>query len=735
MKIDNDNTTLATSRDLENHAMGIDPKHMSHIINLLTDAYSNPIQAVIREYSANALDALREAGIKEPVRVTLPTALKPLLTIEDAGIGLDKDEIIQVYAQYGASTKRDTNEQIGGFGIGAKSAFAVSDQFTVIAVKDGMQTSVVFTRTSEGGSVNILRHAETDAPNGVKVVIPIPSDYHRYAEEAQNIFQYWAKEDVIVEGTDIDHLLDEAFEITPTVFALSRAKGYSHDPRMTIRMGGIGYKLDYDEKSYLGLYDIAEKLNEAEIELLLDTPIGTVDLVPSREKLMMNEKGRKTILALIENAKEALAERYQSFLNEQTTLLDAVRYYYQNKSTLDAFLEEKIWQGQELPMQPANEIAIAVAKIDGKRVKVHKDVDWKNVHRPVFIIDTGDTPLKAGKFSYKPGRYHGTVEIDGTAEQVALLDGKRGVVRRHMSAYLRSIKDTTLPCGTQVRNYSDNIFVLAHEVGDDPAILARTHVRLKLDDMVKSAKSFQAANRPAKGTTAAIGGGITYATIEGKFLNVSEIAEHDHIYHLSMDGARTLRRGDLDFYEPHLPDNHVIIVLRNTQKTDAFLNRVKKATEGKRESKYWTSERREIVQRLVDGLNDAERTYVEREQHGGGQIYDNVLKPIHEGGLITSSRFSVKLNNLMQSVSLTDERIDELDALMRQSSRIGITIGEGEDPFNTLVDEYPILKLASRSVNSWNKIDKDEDVLDTVRQAIVALDYMADHKAAEAEAA
>jgi sensor histidine kinase regulating citrate/malate metabolism len=106
----------------EKIAMGIDPAAMAHIMSILTDLYSDPEYAVIREYSTNAFDSHIEAGQTRPIEVTLPTDLAPFLTIRDFGIGLDAEGIESIYSLYGASTKRNTNDQVGMLGLGCKSA-------------------------------------------------------------------------------------------------------------------------------------------------------------------------------------------------------------------------------------------------------------------------------------------------------------------------------------------------------------------------------------------------------------------------------------------------------------------------------------------------------------------------------------------------------------------------------------------------------------------------------------
>jgi HSP90 family molecular chaperone len=154
--------------------MGIDEEGMATVLSILSNMYSDSSLAVVREYSCNALDSQITAGNPEPILITAPTALNPMFTVQDFGLGLSHDEMLNVYAKYGASTKRGTNDQIGSFGIGAKSAFTIGTQFTVTAVKDGMKTVALFALNDEGApTVNILVSDKTDEPNGVKVEIGV----------------------------------------------------------------------------------------------------------------------------------------------------------------------------------------------------------------------------------------------------------------------------------------------------------------------------------------------------------------------------------------------------------------------------------------------------------------------------------------------------------------------------------------------------------------------------------
>ena len=66
--------TLKQSQNFDSVSFGIKREGLAHIFNVLRNQlYSDQVGAVIREYSANAIDAQVESGNqKRPIEVTLP---------------------------------------------------------------------------------------------------------------------------------------------------------------------------------------------------------------------------------------------------------------------------------------------------------------------------------------------------------------------------------------------------------------------------------------------------------------------------------------------------------------------------------------------------------------------------------------------------------------------------------------------------------------------------------------
>ena len=86
---------------------------------LSSGLYSDKVRAVLREIGCNAHDAHVAAGSpSRPFLVKLPNALDDRFYIQDWGPGLSHDEVMQLYTTYFASTKQDSNDYTGAFGLG-----------------------------------------------------------------------------------------------------------------------------------------------------------------------------------------------------------------------------------------------------------------------------------------------------------------------------------------------------------------------------------------------------------------------------------------------------------------------------------------------------------------------------------------------------------------------------------------------------------------------------------------
>ena len=102
------NKQVVQSHDFDAVDCTIDAEDMRYVASLLRNNYSNPTLAVVREITANALDANSEAGQTRPIEVTIPSRMNPHFLVRDFGGGLSQEDVFGLYSKYGKSTKRNT---------------------------------------------------------------------------------------------------------------------------------------------------------------------------------------------------------------------------------------------------------------------------------------------------------------------------------------------------------------------------------------------------------------------------------------------------------------------------------------------------------------------------------------------------------------------------------------------------------------------------------------------------
>lgn len=296
------------------------------LTGLLINLYSDIVSAVIREYCANAMDSHNKAGQKRPIEVYLPTLHTPSLRIKDHGLGMSLEDITDIYSKYGASTKDMEDESIGSFGLGCKAALSMSPSFTVTAVKDNKKTVAIVSREENAlGRVRIVVTMDTMEANGVEISIPTEISASDYRLKAEAVFFTWTENSVLIDGE-----LPEFTMYNKTDFLSLDDKSYlqikqTHDDNpypydgFVVNMGGIGYPVDRAKAAEL--FALASDASQSKFSLPRNTawvvtvPLGSIELVPSREGVRWTNKSTKQIVKELSEALVCLVEKVNRSLD------------------------------------------------------------------------------------------------------------------------------------------------------------------------------------------------------------------------------------------------------------------------------------------------------------------------------------------------------------------------------------------------------------------------------------
>lgn len=330
----NDIAPVTTSGNLDTTTttkMTVDEEGMADLMAILTNMYSDAYDAALREYSANGYDSHVEAGQTRPIEVTLPTLLSPSLLIRDYGVGMSEDTVVNVYAKYTKSTKRDENGQVGGFGIGAKSAFTMGSQFVVTATKDGHQATFLFAMGEDGIPEHTrLGARETDEHDGVLISLAV-EDIDRMRRTAARVFSTWPAGSVLVDGEAPDSVFDSEVRINDEVSLV-----HDHDGKIFATLGPVAYPVSRNQ-----LDQVIKALGEApavavarvlrdwdsETSVFFRANVGDMTIAPNREQLRDTRKTINTLAALVTGLHQDLLDSVQTRVDGAKSLYAAAHAF------------------------------------------------------------------------------------------------------------------------------------------------------------------------------------------------------------------------------------------------------------------------------------------------------------------------------------------------------------------------------------------------------------------------
>ena len=304
-------------------------RNSAKAFNILSSGlYANKIKAIIRELSCNAIDSHTAAGTNQPFEVHLPTTLEPWFYIRDFGTGLNHEQVSNIYTTYFESTKTESNAFIGALGLGSKSPFSYTDNFTVTAIKDGRKGIYsAFINDVGVPSIALMDEEQVTEPNGVEVKFSVNDryDFNKFADEANKVYRWFPVTPTITGNVIAIEPLDfETKDIIPGVHSMHLSHGR---PGSIAVMGNIAYPIEVPqaEQSLEGLHQLLKH------GLVMEFGIGELDFQASREGLSYIPLTIDSIRKKLVNVNAALTKVLATEADAIDNMWERSQFLYQKK--------------------------------------------------------------------------------------------------------------------------------------------------------------------------------------------------------------------------------------------------------------------------------------------------------------------------------------------------------------------------------------------------------------------
>lgn len=288
---------------------------------LSSNLYENCVDAIVQELVSNAVDSHIAAGkVDVPIEITCPNTIQPFFQVKDFGLGLSHDDVMSIYTTYFKSTKTNTNDLIGGYGLGSKSPFSYTTAFNFQSVYDGKKRDYLCFIGDKGiPNVNLLSTIDTDESNGLTVTVPV-SDCYDFDVFYTAVF----KKLRFMQGkfaikNDRDNL-KKFNEFRDTVLVDLNKNGFAihydqhnNGRNVTFVIGGVPYAVRVSNH-----FKYLKSLKDS---ISINVPIGYLDLTAGRDRISYDSETTRRVNEILEKYNNQLGDDFNRMFEDENILV------------------------------------------------------------------------------------------------------------------------------------------------------------------------------------------------------------------------------------------------------------------------------------------------------------------------------------------------------------------------------------------------------------------------------
>lgn len=290
----------------ESNSLEFGISDVGFVIEILrSKLYEKKVQTPVQEYISNARDANREVGASKKIHITFPTREKLEFKVRDYGLGITPERMSSVFVMYGSSTKRSTNGQVGGYGVGAKSAWAYTDSFTITTFVDGVKRIyVAHTGANASGRLDLISETETNEENGTEISYNVRThDIQEFANAIIRTTMFWSESEFPEFSGESAHLeeIGKKREAGTARFMNTNMSAVDADLETNINIVIDGIPYGFPQSIALAEKDKLVKISGA-YNLNLFIPNGLVSIAANREKIDTSDMSKNALKQVFVNA-------------------------------------------------------------------------------------------------------------------------------------------------------------------------------------------------------------------------------------------------------------------------------------------------------------------------------------------------------------------------------------------------------------------------------------------------
>jgi len=320
-----DNTLKVQEIGFESKRMSINEDNFDKLFDLLQSPYSDPISSIVRETATNAWDSHKEAGVEEPIIILFDYNVTEgySITFRDDGIGMSVERINNVYTQYLNSTKTETNDQAGYFGIGSKAPLSYVDEYFLTTIYNGIMYEYMI-RKDDSGYPNLVILNDgvgTNDHNGtrIKIYINNTDDFNAFTKGIREQLKYFSHL-LVIDNTGIINTESlnnfKLYDLDDFVIRKNQEKDDITNltcNELDLLIGEVRYPIDWKA------IDMPKIQWQGDFSMGIKFEIGELNVTLTRENVKYNKESKAFIKNRITEAVKKLRHKFDTEFYENIT--------------------------------------------------------------------------------------------------------------------------------------------------------------------------------------------------------------------------------------------------------------------------------------------------------------------------------------------------------------------------------------------------------------------------------